>query len=79
MAHAYLAAPHIHVEQRCKKICYGHRKEALAALGRHNKKPGVTQSGLGIIGVYFCQPCGSFHIGHDRDRDQRFDHLTGKS
>lgn len=67
MSHAYLGAPSLHVIQRCKKIPYPSRNEAIKALKKmgDGKQRAQIQPTPGKLTVYECRSCRkTWHIGH---------------
>lgn len=66
MAHAFLTALwSVQVIQRCTKVSFPSRQNALKVLRTQGPHAGLVQAGTGNGQVYRCKTCGGgWHIGH---------------
>ena len=64
MAAAYLMAPNIHVEQRCRYVPWPSRQKAQQRVRRASQRAAAVQMGSGTWSAYVCKVCKAWHIGH---------------
>lgn len=65
MAHAFLAGPPAKRTWFCTKAPHESRREAKIALSRITVlNHDTAEMGKGTLGIYRCQHCGKFHLGH---------------
>ena len=66
MAHAFLkAGSGVSVKQRCTKVAFPSRQEALKAAREFHKPGNLSEHGSGKMTAYRCGICGGgWHTGH---------------
>lgn len=65
LMHAFLNAPNqMTLIQRCHKIAWPSRRDAMKVRGKHRKPDGLAPSGTGTMQVYRCRQCHGWHLGH---------------
>ncbi len=66
MAHAFLNPDsQVHLQQRCTKVAFPSRSEAMKAARTARNPVGVVARGEGTLRAYRCRICGGhWHLGH---------------